>query len=77
MRKKRRSTVTANKQQPDEEMKAQLHGDSMPRHELEGRTATKLDNEPMPELSALEPVGSELSAKNQVFVRRKPVGGVT
>jgi hypothetical protein len=77
MRKKRRSTVTANKQQPDEEMKAQLHGDSMPRHELEGRAATKLDNEPMPELSALEPVGSELSAKNQVFVRRKPVGGVT
>ena len=82
MRKKRRSTVIASEQQPDEEkkdvmMKAQLHGDSMPRHELEGRAATKLDNEPMPELSALEPVGSELSAKNQVFVRRKPVGGVT
>jgi hypothetical protein len=77
MRKKRRSTVIANKQQPDEEMKAQLHGDSMPRHELEGHAANELDNKPVPELPALEPVGSELSAKKQVFIRRKPVGGVT
>jgi hypothetical protein len=82
MRKKRRSAVIANKQQPHEEkkdvmMKAQLHGDSMPRHELEGHTATELYNEPVPELPALEPVGSELSAKKQVFIRRKPVGGFT
>ena len=58
-------------------MKAQLHGDSMPRHELEGHATTELYNEPVPGLPALEPVGQELSAKKQVFIRRKLVGGFT
>lgn len=84
MRKKRRTTVIANEPQPDEKekekdltMKAQLHGDSMPRHELEGHATTELDNNPVSELPALEPVGSELSAKKQEFIRRKPVGGTS
>jgi hypothetical protein len=84
MRKKRRSAIVANEPQPDEEqkekdlvMKAQLHGDSKPMHELEGHAPKEVDNDPVRELSALEPVGSELSAKKQVFIRRKPVGGGT
>lgn len=83
-RKKRRSAISANEPQPDEEekekdltMKSQLHGDSMPRHELEGHATTELDNDFVSELPALEPVGSELSAKKQEFVRRKPVGGTS
>jgi hypothetical protein len=74
--------VITNNEQLDEEMKdvmakAQLQGYSMPRHELEGHTTAELSNEPVLELPAMEPVGSELSAKKQVFIRRKPVGGVT
>ena len=58
-------------------MKAQLHGDSMARHELEGHATTEVDNDPVQELPPVEPVGSELSAKKQEFVRRKPVGGTS
>jgi hypothetical protein len=82
-RRKRRTVVTADSQQPDEEnkedmIKAQLHADSLQiqRHELEGHTTTELCNERVQELPALEPVGSELSAKKQVFIQRKPVSGV-
>jgi hypothetical protein len=84
MRKKRRRAVIANEPQPDEEekekdltMKAQLHGDSMARHELEGHATTELDNDPVQELPALEPVGSELYAQKQGFIGRKPVGGTS
>lgn len=63
---------------PDEEkkedmIKAQLHADSI-RHELEGHATAELDNEPPSELPVLEPVGSELSARRENFIRRKPVG---
>jgi hypothetical protein len=83
MRKKRRSAVIANTQQPDEEekekekdlmMKAQLHGESKQMHELEGRPATELDTDPVLERPALEPVGSELSAKEQVFFTQEAGG---
>lgn len=68
-----------NNKQTDEEkkddmMKAQLHGDSKPRHELEGHATTELGNENVSELPALEPAGSELPAKKAAFIRRKPVG---
>jgi len=83
-RRKRRTVVTAYRQQPDEEnkedmIKAQLHADSLQiqRHELEGHPTAELGDERVPELPALEPVGSELSAKKQVLVKRKPVGDVT
>lgn len=83
-RTKRRNMVAGNNQQFDEEkkedmIKAQLHADSLQiqRHELEGHATTELGNERVPELPALEPVGSELSSKKQAFIRRKPVGGVT
>lgn len=76
--------VTADSQQPDEEnkedmIKAQLHADSLQiqRHELEGHGTTELGKEGVSELPALEPVGSELSAKKQASIQRKPVGGVT
>lgn len=85
MRKKRRRAVIANEPQLDEEekekdltmKKAQLHGDSKPMHELEGHAPKEVDNDPVGELPALEPVGSELSAKKQVLIRRKPVGSGT
>lgn len=74
--------AAAYSQQPDEEkkedmIKAQLHADSfqIQRHELEGHATAELGNERVPELSALEPVGSELSVKKQTFIQRKPVGG--
>jgi hypothetical protein len=83
-RRKHRPVVATDGQQPDEEkkedtIKAQLHADSLPvqKHELEGHATTELDNERVPELPALEPVGSELSAKKQERIQRKPVGGVT
>lgn len=64
-RRKRKNGVIS--MQPDDDPdkkveKAQLHADSiaLPRHELEGAKA----QEPA-ELPALEPVGSELTAKNR------------
>jgi hypothetical protein len=76
-RRKHQSVVVADSQQL--EIKAQLHADSLPvqRHELEGHATTELGNERVPELPALEPVGSELSAKKQEQIQRKPVGSVT
>jgi len=83
-RRKRRIVVAAHSPQPDEEnkedmIKAQLHADSLQiqRHELEGHPTTELGNERVPELPVLEPVGSELSAKKQALIPRKPVGDVT
>jgi len=84
MRKKRRRAVIANEPQLDEEekekdltMKAQLHGDSMARHELEGHATTEVDNDPVQELPPVEPVGSELYAQKQGFIGRKPVGSTS
>lgn len=51
--------------------KAQLHGDSIPRHELDGDQTG--EERVVSELPALEVVGSELDAKRLDRIRRKPL----
>lgn len=68
----------ANKQldgeKNDDMMKAQLHADSLQRHGLEAQATTEVGGERASELPALEPVGSELSANKEYFIRRKAIG---
>ncbi|KAH8684490.1 hypothetical protein BGZ60DRAFT_166997 [Tricladium varicosporioides] len=55
----------------DEVYKAQLHGESMPRHELDADQTS--ERRVISELPALEVVGSELDTKTLDKIRRKPV----
>jgi hypothetical protein len=63
------TTVDTEKNEGDEQEKAQLHGDSIVvyRHELEGTSFPEAFPDLPPELPALEPVGTELQGKNHDY----------